>query len=87
MIPQHILDLLEMRYLQGDPIPKKITTKPRPCPDCGLKTRDRRVDITRSQRGQTSYWRHKCSHCGLSSLDGENWQHPATIERDMRRLK
>ena len=87
MIPQHILDLLEMKHNKEDPIPCRVTVKAKPCADCGLFAEDRTVNITLTNRAGVCYWRYKCSFCKLSSLDGETWKTSTEIEQQMRGLK
>jgi len=85
MIPKHILDLLDIKHTAQDPIPYRVTTKPRPCDDCGKTVENRTVNINLCRRGEYAYWRRSCNICRLSSLDGETWQNSATIESKMRR--
>lgn len=86
MIPKHILDELEMRYLHDEPIPSRVNYKPKPrvCSDCDLVVTDRLVDISLVNRGKHTAWKHKCSVCKQCSMDGTEWITPEEFERRMR---
>jgi hypothetical protein len=85
MIPKHIQDLLDMKFTAADPIPYRVTVKPKPCADCGILATNRIVDISLVQRSDNKFWRRKCSACKLASLDGTEWKTPVEIDYQMRK--
>jgi hypothetical protein len=85
MIPKDILDQIEIKETANSSA--TVRYKPKPCADCGQIANNRVVSINAAQRGNKNYWRFKCSHCKLSSLDGVNWQNSSQIEAEMRGSK
>lgn len=89
-IPDEILEQLEMRSIQLDPIPYSVTVKPqmRVCDDCEQTVENRTTVVKFQHYGTNPGWREHCETCKCSRIPGETeWMPRPRLERLIREQK
>ena len=88
MIPKHIKELLETKYLPGDPIPRTVVAKTvKPCEDCGITVENRTTRLVWQIWRRKPRWLETCWNCKLQRIPGKtNWVDSKNIEKTYREI-